>query len=703
MLGDSLVLKSLLAGLGLGVVLAGTAVAAPLDRGACLELAPATEFTQVAMPAGERRVALVLANGAYEAVSALPNPPNDGEAVAQRLQMLGFEVHLLIDGTDRAVQDCLAVAAPRFEGADVGLLYYAGHGIQVRDENFAIGINAPSDLDEARGLVSVTTLIEPIRKARVALIFLDACRTNPYGDIGPQGLAVADARIIPVVKPGEISGTDGGQPTGMMISYATSPNAVALDGRGRHSPFTEAFLAAMGAPGHSLQQSLSEIGRLVGEATDFTQTPWSRSSLTELLFLNGTFGEAEAIAEAERRAALAVREMRNSNRALAELLGAYPRGMRAEDFPKFQRVTNFVEYALSTNIASVDLTSAENVSYAPDGTRFVTTTQAYRSNAVVQLWDRQTMQPLAELTQRPDKSRPYVAFSANSSRILVELGPDTAAVFDARSGNLVNTLTDLGRRLGQYGDDGAVNRFSLNGDGTMLLAQESGTRVVDVETGAELFVLSGDAAVNLFGLQPSHFQMIGMVNGQHIVIAAADYDCAVRGLTVPLERPDERQLSAWSPTVRETTESCGAQFQNFSADGRRLAFVYADRARDTYIGQILDVTTGEVVLQRSDPNAGFWHVAPDGQSVYAEMAETGQRRWFPIGADAEPGDGKMILVQNAHLTGSDGQFLTMEYPQQIYWRAVPAGTSLVQFAYDSLPDEFKAAVEADRFVYYPLR
>src|SRR5262249_24887006 len=226
---------------------------------------------------GERRVALVIGNSAYQYVPHLPNPTNDAEAMAATLQKLGFEVTKGIDLDRAGTEKIIRAFSAQLPGAKVALLYYAGHGIQVADRNYIIPVDAPlndeTDLDvEAPGLVWVMRLMHP--DPGMTLASLAACHDDPLAQtlarsmgstrslaIG-RGLAFVDAEV------------------GSFIAFATQPHTVALDGSGEHSPFTAALLRHMEEPGVSLSHLMVEVRNDVMAATDGKQVPWDHSSLT---------------------------------------------------------------------------------------------------------------------------------------------------------------------------------------------------------------------------------------------------------------------------------------------------------------------------------------------------------------------------------------------------------------------------------------
>ena len=225
----------------------------------------------------EKRVALVIGNGAYEHAPKLDNAAFDARAVADAFRKLGFQV---IDGYDldiagmRAKVSDFAAALP---GAKSAVIYYAGHGISVDDENYLIPtdimLKSPTDLD--LGSISVSLLLKQMkREDRVNIVILDACRDNPFAE------ALARARTRAIVGEHGLSRIDGDLARGTLIAFASDPKSTALDGApGHHSPFTEAFLAHVFDPGVPIDTVMSRVRTEVWENTHHNQLPWVNTSL----------------------------------------------------------------------------------------------------------------------------------------------------------------------------------------------------------------------------------------------------------------------------------------------------------------------------------------------------------------------------------------------------------------------------------------
>jgi hypothetical protein len=219
----------------------------------------------------EKRVALVIGNSAYQSVPRLPNPDADAKLMSDTLLSLGFFVvggsaQVDLDKTrfDAALRDFKT----QLIGADVALFYYAGHGVETHGLNYLVPVDAhPQDeADVFSEMVSTSDILDQLEKSgtRINLVLLDACRDNPFRDHGvrsnTEGLAQMPA------------------PIGTLISFATQPRSVSLDGDGGHSPYTRALVEAMQKPGYGLFKTFNDVGLAVEKATGGQQLPWVSSS-----------------------------------------------------------------------------------------------------------------------------------------------------------------------------------------------------------------------------------------------------------------------------------------------------------------------------------------------------------------------------------------------------------------------------------------
>ncbi|WP_420335177.1 caspase family protein [Roseibium sp.] len=223
----------------------------------------------------EKRVALVVGNGAYTWAGALENPVNDARKLGEALRNLDFEVHLEENLQRSGFQEAIRTFSSSLEGADVALFFYAGHGIQVAGENYLVpaDANLQEESDINVELIAVKSLLKQMEgSAKTRIILLDACRNNPF----TAGLARSMGTRSVEVGQG-LARVDSGP--GTLIAYATEPGNVALDGTDGNSPFTKALLNHISTPNLDVARMLRRVRTDVIETTEGAQIPWENSSL----------------------------------------------------------------------------------------------------------------------------------------------------------------------------------------------------------------------------------------------------------------------------------------------------------------------------------------------------------------------------------------------------------------------------------------
>jgi len=216
----------------------------------------------------QKRIALVVGNSNYK-TRPLRNPRNDADDISRTLRSSGFEVIDLRDGTLNQMRASVRQFGDRLINNDVGLVYYSGHGVEVKGRNYFIPVNADimrEDEIADQGL-DVSLILEKMNTAGkgVNILIVDACRDDPFGRSfrsSSRGLAQMDA------------------PRGTIIAYATSPGKVAADGDRRNSPYTKNLVKAMQQPNKPIEQVFKEVRRAVQEETKNQQTPWENTSLS---------------------------------------------------------------------------------------------------------------------------------------------------------------------------------------------------------------------------------------------------------------------------------------------------------------------------------------------------------------------------------------------------------------------------------------
>jgi tetratricopeptide (TPR) repeat protein len=243
---------------------------AALDRAAALQKADGAGSQTFS-----RKVALVIGNSQYRFSNQLANPANDAADIAAALRRLGFEV---VEGKDldrRGMEDAIRQFGRKLERADLALFFYAGHGLQVNNKNYLVPVDARLERSGDLALDALDmdiVLAQMEAEKRVNLIFLDACRDNPFAGNLSRSLAARSGSVGRGLARVQSA-------IGTLIAYATQPDNVALDGDGRNSPFTAALLRHIASPGLDIGLILRRVRAEVIAITRERQVPWDHSSI----------------------------------------------------------------------------------------------------------------------------------------------------------------------------------------------------------------------------------------------------------------------------------------------------------------------------------------------------------------------------------------------------------------------------------------
>jgi TPR repeat protein len=228
----------------------------------------------VAFAQTEHRAALVIGNGDYLTVGKLKNPANDSTAMAAMLRRLGFEVTERENAPRRAMIQAVRSFTEKLSPGGIGLVFYAGHGIQAQGANYLVPVDAALAVEddlkyETLDLQDILNKLDDAR-VRLSIVILDACRDNPFRSFrsGTHGLAL--------INP----------PNGTVIAYATAPGKVAADGKGDNSVFTSELLKAMSKPDRLLDV-FANVTDAVERQTGNAQTPWINSSFRGDFYFTG--------------------------------------------------------------------------------------------------------------------------------------------------------------------------------------------------------------------------------------------------------------------------------------------------------------------------------------------------------------------------------------------------------------------------------
>ncbi|MBY3182770.1 caspase family protein [Rhizobium sp. 25PS6] len=228
-----------------------------------------------------RRVALVIGNSVYKTLPSLPNPANDVEEVATTLRAAGFDVTIGVNVDRIGLEDTVRRFLRSTSNAEAGLIYYSGHGIQVAGQNFIVPVDATLETpyDVETQTMPLDLILNHLKQnSRVQLIFLDACRNNPFN---AQKFWMAE-KLEPVGATRGLARIDSD--LGSLIAFSTEPGQVALDGTGALSPYSESFIKRASEPNKEIRQVLTDVRRDVIAMTDGKQVPWENSSLMDSFY-----------------------------------------------------------------------------------------------------------------------------------------------------------------------------------------------------------------------------------------------------------------------------------------------------------------------------------------------------------------------------------------------------------------------------------
>ena len=223
------------------------------------------------------RVALVIGNAAYDHAARLANPLNDARAVAERFTALGYDVLHAEDVDGSAFRLALAQFSQMALGAEIAVVFYAGHGIEMDGRNFLIPVDArmESDVTARFETVALDDLSSAAQLAgKLGLVLLDACRDNPFArDMARRdGTRSLSRGLAPI----EVNRA------GLLISFAAEAGATAADSAGgQHSPYTEALLRVLEDPELEVGRMFRRLRATVREATGGKQVPIERMQLPD--------------------------------------------------------------------------------------------------------------------------------------------------------------------------------------------------------------------------------------------------------------------------------------------------------------------------------------------------------------------------------------------------------------------------------------
>ena len=365
-------------------------------------------FALVGQALTAERVALVIGNGDYRHVAQLPNPTNDAQDMAELLSRLGFTVRHASDLNRVAMLEALADFSDTVLDAEIALVFFAGHGLELNRENYLIPIDARLEVDrrvrfEGVALADVEAALDAAKGIRV--ILLDACRNNPFAASMQMSSAT---RSVP-------RGLTRVEATaGSLISFAAKEGTVADDGDGRNSPFTAALLANLAEPGVEIGLLFRRVRDSVLEATGGRQEPYVSTSLPSepIYFLPPVDGEPRTEADGE------VATLQQRLAALEEQLANAGRN----DRPQVQEPAERPVVSQESPVADWQPTRRIElvVPYGPGGNLDIFA----RTVAQVANDQRLSPQPISVVNQPGGAWRPYVDGKAGDDHVVMMASND---------------------------------------------------------------------------------------------------------------------------------------------------------------------------------------------------------------------------------------------------------------------------------------
>lgn len=676
--------------------------------GACTVLTPDAGFVERNLTKdgiAQRRVALVIGNGAYQNADwKLPNPRNDAAGVSRLLQSVGFEVHVVLDASASAIEACAAKAsgAP----SDLALLYYSGHGIQLEYANYLVATDVAGLDRSLKGFVSLDKLVTGLRQSsRALLVFLDACRDNPLASQAKPGLAPEEVapRAMPAAQgsegkpvPTAAQGAAGSALSGgeLFVAFSTSPNTTASDGGGRFSPFTASFLKHAATPGWLVQRVVAEVTKEVGEASNWAQTPWSRSSLTHEVYFNGGVDPASAKRASDLKAAQSRDRFAKCDRkgAIAAALEGLPERFSESDTNTYRAAYEALYWAVRSRSVQLPVAEAVHTSFSPDGAFVATVSQqvgdAGRKDGLT-LWETSNGQRIAELLP-PERSGTVggtlgPAKFSGDGRWVIHVDPvkEAPIIWEAATGRLVRELPKV---PGASGMMVTVPKVEFSASGKYALAVGGGVRLYDAIGGKTLWTLD-----DAFTMAAS----IGVVETYVLTWVAT-----MSGGGGPYKKVrtqafgigDKKRI--WSIDVDE--ESWGAYSVLSSGDGRLVGVTTSGEALI-----LLEPATGasrRIVIPRAGM-AGF-SISPDLKylAVAASDQSTSQPDFYDIETSEKitpPLEERAALDIVCDATGAEVGVPWFAEAGDI-WRKGVMGPALYEAATSALSEEQRAAVASGR-------
>jgi len=239
----------------------------------------------------QSRIALVIGNGTYQKVPALPNPLHDAQDVSDALKRLGFAVNTVTDADFDTFRRSLLEFGRRALKADMAVFYYAGHGVEINGDNWLLPIDVAlkHEIDASAEAIDLRSAMQAVSSAKtLGLVILDSCRNNPFRPTMANSNSTRRIETLGLapVEPGD----------NVLVAYAARDGTVAKDGVGRNSPYTQSLLRHIETAGLEIDFLFRNVRDDVIAATDNEQQPFVYGSLSsdEIYLKSPSAGTAAA-------------------------------------------------------------------------------------------------------------------------------------------------------------------------------------------------------------------------------------------------------------------------------------------------------------------------------------------------------------------------------------------------------------------------
>ncbi len=553
--------------------------------------AMAANTCHVVTPQGAKdRVALVIGNGSYfPDIGWLENPPNDATKIAAQLSGNNVKVYYATEASKTVIEDCAERMAVENRDIDLAILYYSGHGLQQNNKNYIVGIEASLKGDLTENLVSFDRIAANLRRiSRSTLMFLDACRNNPF-ESSTSGLADLTGEAGGVTIPADQND--------YAVIYAAAPNAVASDGTGDTSPFTSAMLEAMAAPGIPVQEVIVRVSADVQRATNYQQQPYVSSNLTRLIYLGAEVSVEDLQTKAEQAAARAavIAQRDYPHNVLAEILRTLPTNATDQELATiFSTADRALRQILFRNIVAIpNLDTDYNVAMGFAGHENVVLAKTDGQLHLVDGEDGRLLHQY-QLASEQNIFNPLPAGDAAGTKVAYAIGQESVVLLDAATGAVLHTLP-VPSGNNTYSNRIYSMRFSP--DGKRLLMEIGGTayHLFDAISGRLLtsfstIVLPNGNAHNILKTQLHNDGLCFAISNQNIAGATDFFGVGYLGF----------ETNTVEAVYADVGEKRWVERLSCTSDGKYALYQAGNPNGSTNVNEIVDLTTGKVLVRKEE-------------------------------------------------------------------------------------------------------